>query len=65
MEEKLQKLDQLSNAQSNQLHGGVSNNDSIPTRVPTFSIPPLKPTPNFSISIKPGGGGTINGTITF
>lgn len=60
MEEKLKKMDQLSNSNLKELYGG-NGNDSIPPRV-TFSVPPVTSPPPYSFSINPPGGGI---TYTF
>lgn len=61
IDEKLKKLDQLSDSNLKETHGGVGGNDSIPPKV-TFTIPPVTPPPPYTFTIKPPGGGV---TCTF
>lgn len=55
LEEKLRKLDQLSNPQLDQFQGGA---ESAPSSV-HFSLPPVTTPPPYSFSINPPGGGIV------
>lgn len=51
LEEKMRKLDRLSNSQLGQFQGGVNDSTSV-----HFSLPPVTTPPPYSFSINPPGG---------
>lgn len=55
LEERLEKMDQLTNAESAYVHGGDNN---------PIIYPPVTQTPNYSVKINPGGG-TVTYKINF
>lgn len=70
LEERLQKMDILSNQQSSQLYGGADTNgftlSSTPPVQPTFNPPTFKWTPPIFTGVTVGPGKfVVSGTLTF